>query len=1269
METTLTTSIRALSFRLATIILLLLLFTFFPAPLRSEVTINEFVANPGEGGLEDEDCETVDWIEIHNPLEESIDLAGYFLTDNDAERMQWAFPAGTEIAAGGYLVVFASGKDRTDAQAALHTNFQLDADGDDLVLVRPDGTSVVASFTWTDDEELPEGSIRAQRGGIAYGVLPEGNENGFLATPTPGEANKGAQTEVEKVRFSQDSRTFTSGFMLELTAPLEGAKIRYSVNGNVPDIFNGKDYTGPLEIDETTIIRARWQHPSTGAWSILSSRHFIKLSQVPIPADRKAGASDLPAFETRLPVVVVETFGTASENVQDFVPVVVKVFEPQDGVTNLTDEPTVSTRAAYRLRGKSSLQFPKKQYRLELRNQMDADKDLSLLGLPAESDWILNAPWVDKTFIRNTLVYELGRDIGLLAPRTRLVEAFVNEDGGDLNYTEDYRGVYVLTETLKRGGDRIDIERLAPCHEEEPEISGGYVVRFDKVDGPTLPGFNNLQATIPDHDEITETQERWISDYLAEFRDRTRGADSEDPELGFRAVADEQSMVNILLINEFTKEQDTYIFSHYVHKDRGGLLTFGPLWDYNLCFGAGISTTGTEFWNFGVRNSQLGWESRTFNRDVEFHQRFADEWLALRRSHLSEDQWNARIDRHAELLFDHPNKGTGPASRNFVVWDTLEDGTLNEFVSPVTETFEEQIQFLKDWAEDRTDWIDDQFLDPPRVELSGEELQLIAGSLFQRRTVYYTLDGSDPRLPGGDISPTALLYESPITLTESSLLTTRNWFDDEWSGKIVERLVVGEVKPTASNLVISEIMYRPAQPSPEEEEAGFTNRDDFEFLELHNLSDENLTLFDLRFSDGINFAFSEATTLTLPPGGFGVVVRNLEAFRLRYGEGPTVLGVYGGRLNNDGERLALQNDTEEDLIALTYNDAWFRETDGAGQSLILSGPGVPSDWDSQDSWAASSQIGGTPGSANGSTPTPEPNPTPRPDFPIAIEAGNGEATIVVGGDVHENLYRLEVSRDLTQWHPLRTTKEFTSTQAVSPDDPARFYRATETEETLSGDHLVTDEGDVLIHPINHASFILRWNGKMIYNDPVGGASRYSDLPRADLILVSHQHGDHFDDATLNAVKKEDTVIIASAEVTDQLSTALKEITTTLANGETTEAIGITVEAVPAYNSRHPKGSDNGYVLTIGGKRIYMSGDTEDTPEMRALENIDVAFLSMNLPFTMSIDQAASAVRAFRPRAVYPYHFRNQDGTFSDLEAFKGLVGRDSGVEVRIRNWY
>jgi len=223
---------------------------------------------------------------------------------------------------------------------------------------------------------------------------------------------------------------------------------------------------------------------------------------------------------------------------------------------------------------------------------------------------------------------------------------------------------------------------------------------------------------------------------------------------------------------------------------------------------------------------------------------------------------------------------------------------------------------------------------------------------------------------------------------------------------------------------------------------------------------------------------------------------------------------------------------------------------------------------------------------------------------------------------------------------------------------------------LAGDKIPTAQGDLIIHPIKHATFVMRFAGKTIYNDPVGGGGAFEGLPRPDLILVSDIHGDHHNNDTLLAIVTDGIKIVAPQAVAAKLPDKLKRQTHVLANGESVELMGIRIEAVPMYNLTqgrlkfHTQGRGNGYVLTLGGKRVYISGDTEDTREMRALKNIDVAFVCMNLPYTMTVDQAASAIREFRPKIVYPYHYRG-----SDMAKFNKLIGTDLDIDVRQRDWY
>ncbi|MGP6089694.1 MBL fold metallo-hydrolase [Antarctobacter jejuensis] len=219
----------------------------------------------------------------------------------------------------------------------------------------------------------------------------------------------------------------------------------------------------------------------------------------------------------------------------------------------------------------------------------------------------------------------------------------------------------------------------------------------------------------------------------------------------------------------------------------------------------------------------------------------------------------------------------------------------------------------------------------------------------------------------------------------------------------------------------------------------------------------------------------------------------------------------------------------------------------------------------------------------------------------------------------------------------------------------------------------TSQGTLLVHPVHHASIVMETPIGTLYVDPVGEASEYADHPEADLILITHQHGDHYNADVLNAIKGENTQMLTNPAVFDMLPEELKANTKTLANGDSASLTGLQVDAIPAHNltadrmNFHPKGRDNGYVLTMDDFRVYVSGDTEDVPEMRALEGINLAFVCMNLPFTMDAATAADAVREFKPDFVYPYHYRGRDGGTQDPAMFAEMVGDMS--TVKMGDWY
>ncbi|MFZ9045108.1 MAG: MBL fold metallo-hydrolase [Cyclobacteriaceae bacterium] len=225
------------------------------------------------------------------------------------------------------------------------------------------------------------------------------------------------------------------------------------------------------------------------------------------------------------------------------------------------------------------------------------------------------------------------------------------------------------------------------------------------------------------------------------------------------------------------------------------------------------------------------------------------------------------------------------------------------------------------------------------------------------------------------------------------------------------------------------------------------------------------------------------------------------------------------------------------------------------------------------------------------------------------------------------------------------------------------------------DKLKTSMGELTIQPIVHGTVAFQIGNFNIFVDPYGGADKFANLQDPDLILITDIHGDHLNQKTLDGLNLTNVSFIVPSAVAEKLPDSYADKIIVIGNGEDKQWNDLRIEAIPMYNlpedetSRHPKGRGNGYIITFGDTEVYLSGDTEDIPEMRALENIDIAFVCMNLPYTMDVDQAAAAVVEFKPSIVYPYHYRGKGG-LSDVEQFKSLVNAEApSVDVRLRNWY
>lgn len=224
------------------------------------------------------------------------------------------------------------------------------------------------------------------------------------------------------------------------------------------------------------------------------------------------------------------------------------------------------------------------------------------------------------------------------------------------------------------------------------------------------------------------------------------------------------------------------------------------------------------------------------------------------------------------------------------------------------------------------------------------------------------------------------------------------------------------------------------------------------------------------------------------------------------------------------------------------------------------------------------------------------------------------------------------------------------------------------------DVIPTDDGDVTITPILHGTLVMEWKDRLIFIDPYGGADKFASFGKPELVLITHAHGDHLNKETLGGLDLSGAELIAPQSVVDDLGDIQFAKVTVMSNTGGASREGVHIEAVPMYNlpespdAFHPKGWGNGYVISIGGKKFYISGDTEDIPEMRDLEGIDYAFVCMNLPYTMTEEQAADAVLEFKPIVVYPYHYRGKD-MMSDIDKFEKLVSVNPEIEVRKRDWY
>jgi hypothetical protein len=761
---------------------------FLNSVTRAEPIITEFLA-ANQNGLVDSDGDRPDWIEIHNPDGVAVDLGGYHLTDDAGEPTRWTFPAGAIIQPGGYLIVFASGKDRAVAGSPLHTNFSLDAAGEYLSLRAPGGTPVLTEFP---------SPFAVQSDNISYGSISTtpGAPLAYFNTPSPGAANNPGTAPAESVQFSLSSRTFVQPATLSvaLTVNSPTATIRYTTNRSVPTAASTL-YTGtPITVSTNTRIRARAFEPGRPDGPVRSETYF-----------RLDSAAQ--TFTSNLPIVVTTSWNTVVNN-DAVVPAHIMIFEPKSGLARLTNLPDVSTPCSIERRGSSTAGDPKYSLTVEMWDESNNDREFEVLGMPEESDWVMHAPYnFDRSFMHNDLIYRLSNEAGRYAVRTKYVEHFhnttVTPDGieGALTGSVDYFGVYSFMEKIKRGGDRVDVENLSTADNTAPAVQGGYIFKVDRLDpgdsgitplpgqsfgnvGTMGPG-NNVMAWVEPKQSspdptlvVTTAQSNYLRQYIGDAWAVLSGPNFMDPVNGYAKWWDVGSVIDHNILNTATKNADAMRLSAFWHKPRFGKLTAGPVWDFDRAEG---STDGRDLnpisWrgeggDLGTDFFHYPWYNEMF-RDPNFWQAWIDRYHELRLGVLSTANVHAVIDEFAAQL-NPGDAASTPAKRSGTRWLGPRGAAGN---TPGTNgQYTGEVAWLKNWWSSRLNFMDGQFTRPAVASIpdgpitAGTTVTLTSPSTSTPGVkIYYTTDGTDPR-PRATVPDTI----APVATVAATLIADNN---------------------------------------------------------------------------------------------------------------------------------------------------------------------------------------------------------------------------------------------------------------------------------------------------------------------------------------------------------------------------------------------------------------------------------------------------------------------------------------------------------------
>lgn len=948
-----------------------------------DVSINEFVA-VNDGGLPDVDGEFADWIEIHNSGTEAVALLDWSLTDDPARLGKWRFPAVT-LPANGYLVVFASGKDRTAPGAELHTNFKLDGDGEFLALVEPDGVTVASQFA----PGFPN-----QRKNVSYGLGADGLLH-YFRPPTPGATNGTNYVQfVADTKFSVDRGFYEGPISVVITTATVGATIYYTTNGTAPSPANGFVHSAPLTIARTTTLKAAAfkagfdpSNVDTHSYLFLKDivqQDFQKVVSLGFPATWGSTAADygfdpdvvgaggtdryggkytaslsndlrsLPSVSLVLPVGdLFGANGIYTHSEQDGPewerPVSFELLYP-DG------RQAVKAAAGVRIQGgffRTHFATRKHSFRILFREQYGPGRlnepvfgakaagefDTLVLRSGANDGYAWQFAAAQPLYIRDSFIRQSLRDMEAVAARDFFVHLYLNGV---------YWGLYDLSE-------RPDAAFAATYF-------GGIEDDWDALNDNGVSNGSNAAWT----NFLALCSQGLVSDVAYQ---RVQGNNPDGtPNPAYPRYLDVDQMNDYLIALFYGGTRDWPGKNYWLLRHQTNNTGFKFMaWDMEMSLGLLLTNANVDTTTF---TNDVAAPYGAARANAEFRLRFAD------RVHKHFFNGGAFYVDPAQPQWDpaHPERNR-PAARFTALAAPIDSAMVAESARwgdqhatiPYTRDEHwrvERSRVLSSWMPYRSSNVLQQFraagLYPNVVAPSFNQHGGAMPTNFQlvitapTGAIYYTINGGDPRQTNQ-----AALYSGPITLSGNAVVKARAFNAGQWSA-----LNEASFSSTRLPLLITEIHYHPGDPSAAERNAGFDDADQFEFLEFLNAGTNAIDLSNLRLTNAVRFNFASSLVPTLAPGAVALLVKQRNAFVLRYGAGWTVIGEYDGNLSNGGENLLLL-ESGRALLDITYgtDPPWPASADGAGNSLEL--VDWNGDFNSPTNWQASAELGGTPGRVPG----------------------------------------------------------------------------------------------------------------------------------------------------------------------------------------------------------------------------------------------------------------------------------------------------------------